>query len=207
MHTPFTGPGSAQEHACQGQRQATHNSHSSPHDKPAAFVCWREELFGCNKASINHSVSAGLKPNDGVGFQRTILLLWTDEMCFFLSLPPSTPTLIPMRSGNQPQTHRKFVFFVLLSISVHNEDERFVNTLVRVNVCRCSRDLLQSARHGERRENVPQSQQITRKLNQYFNIILFFDAQRKELQNNNPDIQSNPVLLRANVIYIFISAA
>lgn len=120
------------------------------------------------------------------------------------SLPPSTPTLIRMRSGNQPQTHRKFFFFVLLSISVHNEDERFVNTPVRVNVCRCSRDLLQSARHGERRENVPQSQQITGKLNEYFNIILFFDAQCKELQNNNPDIQSNPASSSKCNIHIYI---
>lgn len=35
-------------------------------------------------------------------------------------------------------------------------------------------------------------------------FFLVFDAQRKELQNNNSAIPSNPALLRANLIYIYI---
>lgn len=70
LHTPSAGPWICTEHVCQGQRQARHDSHHALHDKAAACVRWQQKLFGCNKASINHSVSAGPTPDGGVGFQR-----------------------------------------------------------------------------------------------------------------------------------------
>lgn len=160
-HRPL-GPGSCTEHVCQGRRRARHDSHHAVHDKAAACVRWLEILFGCNKASINHSVSAGPTPDGGVGFQRDgepfrCLGLMKCVFFVFFSLP-STPTLICMRSENQLQTHGKFFFFLyLFCASFNNEGERFCQHvregLGPDSVCLRGRDLSQSVpRGGTRRK-------------------------------------------------------